>query len=210
MERSHVTVMEVDRRKLGVGLLANLLRRLHGMGWLEIGILPVPFLLAANASAQAPPPVEAGTRVRVEVAGQRPETVVATWVSFADGVLELEGSSGQTVRVPASSILSVDRSIGARTNGKRGAWLGFGVGAVGGAMFGKMADPHSDCAGNAAVGDCPLWLVTGVIFGAAGALVGSRVGKGTTTDVWERVPLDVALSSRGGVSLGWSMTVNRW
>jgi hypothetical protein len=149
----------------------------------------------AAAGAQAAVQIAAGERVRVKSAGGRPQivTVVDVGAGSIAGV-----SGGRSVTLEFSSIERIERSLGERSRADafvRGLGRGFLAGGVGGALLG------------AATGDpgCTSWDMTcysreegalgfGVIFGAAGALIGGVLGMSSPGEQWQRVPVPARMA----------------
>lgn len=80
-----------------------------------------------------------------------------------------------SLRINTADLASVQRSIGTRRHGKRGALLGGLIGAaIGAYVYGTCRGCYSE------------WALPGAFIGGAeGALIGALVGRLTVTDVWQ-------------------------
>jgi hypothetical protein len=152
-------------------------------------------------TAQEPPPIEPGARVRVEQChaelrsnGRRRtvcERSVGTLSTLSANTLAVADGPGGLL-FALDSVTSIEVSSGQKRQVVRGALIGFGVGVVAGVALGKSTDVcnppscyrvgPSDLPDPAAVG--------GVAGGLFGALVGVLVGTLIKTERWEEVPLD--------------------
>jgi hypothetical protein len=142
----------------------------------------VPFI---GLSAQQPPTIEPGTRVRVIATACRLYRQAARFEAMNGGVLVVVTDTTVTCALGAVSRLDVAR--GRRSNWSRGAFLGGFVGALAGVGVG--AAWSTGCRGF----PCPdseevLFMGGGGLV--AGALLGAGIGALVKTDRWEEVPLD--------------------
>lgn len=173
-------------------------------------------VLAAAVAGAAPPPSEwpgTGEKVRIttRTAGLDRETRGLVVQSDAHSLTVSLGSGKPPVRVPLSSIKSLDVARGRRRAVKEGAISGGLVGVVLGAAAVYVAS-NALCEYDTDCDASPQGYGIGIgAFAAGGAGLGALVGLAIKTDRWERVPVDrvrVALRPvpRGAgvqVSLGW-------
>ena len=142
-------------------------------------------LLAALATADETPPLEAGARVRVVVSSGQGR-LTGGLLAVDNERLTLQIENEKTPRVlPRAEVTALAVSAGRRSRG-RGALLGAGVGVVVGAVIGFAGgdDPNVDEGGLTASENA----VEGAgIFGAIGALIGLAIPPG---ERWKEVPLD--------------------
>ena len=174
-------------------------------------VVPLSFLTAQN-----PPPLEPGARVRVTHCGPlavysgRKRTDCRTTqgnlvAMTSDSVVLNAGASNERLSVPRDLMTRLRVTSGQRGRAGRGALIGTLVGVGAGAGFGiaSCAMLETGCyeppTGAVALG-------TGIFGGIAGVLVGATVGAFIKTDRWEEVPLDRLRVSfapqRNGFSLG--------
>ncbi len=144
----------------------------------------VPF---ATLSAQTPPLVEPGQRLRVtarDSIGQPSGRLVGTLVTVTAEHIVVE-RRGDQLTMPRELVTRLEVSRGQRSKRGTGAVIGFLLGAGVGAVVGVascQADGQGDCRRDAA-------LIGVAAVGALGAGIGAIVGAGKT-DRWEEVPLD--------------------
>ncbi len=137
----------------------------------------------AALSAQEPPPIEAGSRIRVTAPAAGADKLVGTWLD-SDGV-ELRVQTEEQPSPLTISLADVTRLE--VSNGRKSKWLiGAGIGAVGGAVLGAALGANMQ--GDFSDSDKRIIAATGL--GLAGALVGGLVGSQIKTERWEEVPLD--------------------
>ncbi len=168
--------------------------------------LVVPF---STLSAQRPPPVAVGERVRIAhscttrpvASGTRTDcrqdagTLTAVTI---DSVVLRHENGATLLSLPLTSVASLDISRGKRSQFGRGALIGLGVGVAGGGILGLVGGLASDhCIDDP--NPCPgAFAAWGAILGILpGLVVGGVAGAITKADRWEEIPLD-----RLRVSLG--------
>lgn len=152
-------------------LLLNLLRA-------AVLLAALPRIVAAQGDRLPSP----GERIRVAsspVGGQR---VVGSVVRSDADTIGIATEGGNVVAIPESSLAQYEISRGLRSGFGRGLGLGALVGAIGGSLVGLAAsDSDGFCnTGCAVVGG-------GILFGAAGAVVGGIVGASSHYEKWEKV-----------------------
>ncbi len=153
---------------------------------------PVTFLVAVLAvtpltrvTAQEPPPVKPGDRVRVTAPDLQINKYDGSLVSLTGDTIAVD-----TLRVAFRSVTRLDVYRGRRSHWIRGAGVGLVIGAGIGAIaiasqvdwsLSSSCDPFSNA-------QCVL---IGAGLGAAvGIPVGALIGLGVRTDRWHEVPLD--------------------
>ena len=161
---------------------------------LALIFLPEP----AGAQEVTEPPLEEGGRIRVTVAGARPQT--GTLISTTGGTLRWipEASSGGPgtpleAEIPLSTITRLEQSVGTEARYRKTILLTSGVLALaGGALFGLMEEPPdcspyatSPCTGNRQVAFVKGFLVGGLLGVPTGAIVASNWRR----EVWNPVAL---------------------
>ena len=149
----------------------------------------VPF---TSVTAQEPPSVKVGDRVRVTApdlgirkqagrfAALRADTLV---VAVADS----------TMTFPVASVTRLELSRGQKSYGGAGARIGFLSGAAIGAIIGFTEGDECRliCTRSANPLSAEARAVLGAIsLGGIGALIGLVAGRLHKTDLWEEVPLD--------------------
>ena len=144
-------------------------------------------LVAPRLVAQAPPPVETGSRVRVWLAGPESRRVTGDVVAVGSDALSLVPGQGRdTTAVPFRSISRLELSRGRRSIGS-GMLLGGVIGAgLGGA--GALAWVASSCfkSSTSTGGNCPTGgTAAGIVIG--GGAVGAAVGALVRPERWTRV-----------------------
>ena len=138
--------------------------------------LPVP---VAAISAQEPPQVEPGARVRVTAADNAIRNRVGTLRELnADSIVLEDG-----LMLPLASVTRLELSRGRTANQTPGIVVGFLAGATIGAVWGASAAREIDESATA------VTLLAAGIGSALGAVIGGIVGLGIRTDRWEEVPL---------------------
>ncbi len=155
----------------------------------------VSLVPSATLSAQVPPPLEPGQRVRVtarDSIGQPRGRLVGMVVTVTAENIVVE-QRGDQLTIPREVVTRLEVSRGRKSNVGKGAAFGFlggaGLGALLGAVVGASAQRgdfcqrDSGCAGEYA-------LIGGAAFGVLGAGIGAIVGAASKTDRWEEVPLD--------------------
>ena len=138
----------------------------------------LPLTLAAQSDSAAQP-LHPGQRVRVSsVARLKPVTGVVL-ASTRDSLLVRAEPAGDTATFAVAQLSRLEVSAGSRTHRLRGAALGFGSGAVLGALVGVATYRKSDCrefcfdfgpGADAAAGA----VVLGTVGTVAGLLIGWR------------------------------------
>lgn len=138
-----------------------------------------------RVTAQDPPPVTVGTRVRV--------TAPDLDIDKYDGTVTAVRSDTLTVgtlQVPLASVTRLDVHQGRKGNVGKGAIIGTLVGVPTGLALGILY--QQACSDSIETGETCLALIPigAVAVGLAGALVGGTIGALIKTDRWEEVPLD--------------------
>ena len=162
------------------------------------------FVPLASATAQEPPPVKVGDRVRVTAPDVRRREgtvqllttdslvmrpVYGAWPVYSAYVAPKYSAYGAPNRlaIPLASITSLELSTPGGSRMGQGALIGLAIGGIGGAVAAGTAcgsDPwFRDAAGACAA-------IGFGVFGASGALLGAIVGAMITGTRWEEVPLD--------------------
>jgi hypothetical protein len=155
---------------------------------LVLSLLLAPFLQPVVAQAQPLSEVAPGARVRIRAPGVVAGRYVGTVLSRTPDTLVVAGSSASSVRVPLSSLTSVEVSRGssrARGAGKGALWgggIGLGVG------FLAAAAGSSDDYDGGSDGE----LVASGLFGGVvwGVIIGAIVG----SERWDRYDLPTRTS----------------
>ncbi len=148
--------------------------------------------------SQTAPSVEAGSRVRISLAGPGPGHVTGTVLAVGSDSLSLAGARGDTIAVALHSIRRLELSKGRRSAGGgalRGGLLGASLGALAvlgvtlaDGCFSGSFDPFSS---NYSGGHCPsAGTAWGLMLG--GGAIGAAVGVVGRGERWVRVPLDKA------------------
>ena len=163
----------------------------------RLSIIPLAVLAFApltRVTAQEPPPVKVGDRVRV--------TVPDMGVRNRDGTLQLLDADSLVMRpnggpsrlvIPLASLTRFEVHRGEKSQTGKGAGIGFAIGAVGGIVFGVAASEglKGSRTGICDEGCIPAAVAVGVVgFGGVGALLGALVGSSFKTDRWEEISLD--------------------
>ena len=136
-------------------------------------------LVAPRLVAQAPPPVEAGSRVRVSLAGPEGRRVTGDVVAVGSDALSLVPGHGRdTTAVSFRSISRLELSRGRRSVGSGmllGGVIGAGLGGTGALVWVASSCFRSSTStgGNCPTGGAAAGIIIG--SGAVGALVGTLV-----------------------------------
>ena len=154
----------------------------------RLSIIPLAVLAFApltRVTAQEPPPVKVGDRVRVTAPG--------LGVPSRDGTLRLLDADSLVMRpnggrsrlvIPLASVTRFEVHRGRKSRAPIGALVGaLALGAYG---FAIGDDSGLDCAEGPCIGRGPV-AATGAV---AGLLLGAVIGALIKTDRWEEVPLD--------------------
>lgn len=138
----------------------------------------LPRVAAAQGNGLPSP----GERIRVADAPGSGHRVVGSVVRSDADTIGIATEAGSVVAIPGSSLSQYEVSRGLRSAFGRGLGLGALVGVIGGSVVGlAAAEDDGFCnTGCAVVGG-------GILFGAAGAVVGGIVGAGSHYEKWERV-----------------------
>lgn len=155
---------------------------------------------AGNSTATGAAKLDPGTWVRVTLPRARLQGEVAT---LEDGVLTVRTVQGAARPVPVGEIRRLEvREAEGRRQTKRGLAIGFGVGALGGAVAGLAMGNEQDCWFFCSAGEKALLL--GSLFGSLGGGVGAGIGYFTRGPDWREIPppgpavrLGVAPAGRG-------------
>ncbi len=157
---------------------------------LSLAVVPLLIPLAA-LSAQEPPPIEAGSRIRVTAPTVGADKLVGMCVEVDATRLRIQ--AGERVPPRAISLTDVTRlevSQGRKSNALKGLLIGglvgTPIGAAVGGVVGSIAhgldEAHASMAAYVATG--------ALVFGAAGGLVGLGIGALSSSERWKEVPLD--------------------
>jgi hypothetical protein len=150
--------------------------------------------MAQTSTTPAP-----GTRVRVTAPGVlTPEVQSGRLISFRSDSLLLQPDGGETsLAVPRASVTELDVSEGLHTRTRRGLAIGLLVGAGAGAGIGAATYTRPTCKNlnlaqciGVGIGDPGrggVALISGVLGGIAGLVVGGLIGHAHTSEQWERV-----------------------
>ena len=148
----------------------------------RLSIIPLAVLAVApltRITAQEPPPVKVGDRVRVTAAlGVR--ELVGTYIAVRGDTLELE-SEATLLAIPMASVTRLEVVGGRKSGLVKGGIVGLMVGVGIGVAKVSGCGSGDDCF------DAGLWLSAPPL---AGMLLGGVVGALIKTDRWEEVPLD--------------------
>ena len=138
-----------------------------------------------RVTAQDPPPVTVGTRVRVTAPDLDIDKYDGTVAAVRGDTLTVG-----TVQVPLASVTRLDVHKGRKGNVGKGAIIGTLVGVPTGLALGVFY--QQACSNTSDIGETCLALIPigAVAVGLAGALVGGTIGALIKTDRWEEVPLD--------------------
>lgn len=144
-------------------------------------------LVAPRLVAQAPPPVEAGSRVRVSLAGPEGRRVTGEVVAVGSDALSLVPGNGRdTTAVSFRSISRLELSRGRRSVGGGmllGGVLGAGAGAAGALVWAASSCFRSSTSTG---GNCPTGgTAAGIVIGSGA--VGAAVGALVRPERWVRV-----------------------
>ncbi len=159
-------------------------------------VVILAFVPLASATAQVPPPVKVGDRVRVTAPdlGRREGTVrLLTTDSLVMRpeyvfVMRPEYVTPNRLAIPLASVTRLELSRPGGSQAGQGALNGLAIGILGGAVAAAALCENGSDFLEVAVGTCVL--AGAVIVGAGGALVGAIVGAMITGTRWEEVPLD--------------------
>lgn len=164
---------------------------------------------AAGALLLSPSPTEAqpsgtiteGARVRITAPEIQTRPIVGTLVGIEPGGLSLErdGDHRQEL-IPRTAVRKVEISAGRKSNTRKGALIGFTVGA---ALAGAFA--LALASGDWSVGGGELARAVGIL-GGGGAAVGGLLGAAIKTERWEesspeQVRVSVVPAPGGGVGV---------
>ncbi len=140
-----------------------------------------------SATAQEPPPVKVGDRVRVTTPDVRRRQGTVQLLTTDSLVMRPKYGAPHRLAVPLAAVTRLELSVPGGSRAGRGALIGLGVAGLGGAVLGGAAcasDPwFQDAAGACAA-------IGFGVFGASGALLGAIIGAMITGTRWEEVPLD--------------------
>ena len=164
----------------------------------RLSIIPLAVLAFApltRVTAQEPPPVKVGDRVRVTAPG--------LGVPNRDGILRLLDADSLVMRpeyggpsrlvIPLASLTRFEVHRG----GKSHVGAGAGYGALAGAVIGVGSAAILCSSNGCAEYTGAVYLVLGGGGTLAGLLIGSIVGALIKTDRWEEIPLDCLRVSLG-------------
>lgn len=155
----------------------------------------------ATLSAQQPPPLEAGERVRVWASDFDLEGQLG--FVHTDSVLVNRGGRSDRLAISLSSVTKLERRE-LKSSATGGALVGFLVGLVAGSVTGTFVGlTGHECESDVATSRCTndsnsvsdaIGLTGGawgsVVGGVLGTAFGALIGASIKTDRWEEVPLD--------------------
>ncbi|HKQ20240.1 MAG TPA: hypothetical protein VJW75_10895 [Candidatus Eisenbacteria bacterium] len=130
-----------------------------------------------------------------------------------DDVVIRVGSPATELAVPVNSVRRIEVSLGRHGRAGRGALIGLGAGALGGALAGLIVCSGGNCESSGITGE--TGLVT-MVLGLGGAVVGTGVGALTgsliRSERWRTVelhdlPYGEGLSPEGGLRLGLTLPI---
>lgn len=164
-------------------------------------------LLCASPVAAQFTALDAGARVRVTSPQDGLKREIATVVGVRGDSLAVTGRSGSRT-IAFSNVTSLEVSRGRRSMFMRDTALGFGVGALAGAVIGVVS--YEECTecwfGPSSVSESAM--MGGAVLGAMGLVAGALVGVFDRAERWERrvpgIKASVGPSRSGGVNLGLS------
>ncbi len=158
----------------------------------------LPFTLAAQTDSVAQP-LFPGTRVRVSsVARLKPVTGVVL-TSTRDSLLVRAEPAGDTATFAVAQLSRLEVSAGSRTHRLRGAALGFGSGAVLGALVGVATYTKPDCRDFCLDFGPGFDAAAGAVFlGAVGSVAGLLIGS-RSSESWVSVAGGSAPAVRVGI-----------
>jgi hypothetical protein len=140
----------------------------------------------ADLGAQATPPLEPGSRIRVRAPDAGANKLVGAYLGTVADTLRVQMEELSSVRsIPFSSVVALEASRGRKSNALKGMGLGFVGGAGAGLVVGLAVDRGDDDASRLQL----IGLGAG-FFGACGAVVGLLTGAMITSERWEEVPLE--------------------
>ncbi len=172
------------------------------------------FVPLASATAQEPPPVKVGDRVRVTAPDVRSAGIVQLLTTDSlvmhpeyVFVMRPENVAPNRLAIPLASVTRLELSMPAGSQAGQGALYGLAIGVFGGSVVGFAA-----CEGNDFFVDVASTcaLAGAVILGAGGALVGAILGAMISGTRWEEVPLDqlrVSFGPQRDGRLGFGLSV---
>ena len=152
---------------------------------------PAVVQAASSAAAQA---LRIGDRVRL-TAPTLDSSPILGFVVSADGTqltvdVAKRGEAASERSIDWNALTRIERSHGYQSNTGKGAWTGFGVGVLAGAGLWYLAAGQS--------GEGPPPLSTPLWYGSLGALLGTIIGSGQSSERWSRLPADAQV----GLQLG--------
>ena len=157
-----------------------------------VSLLVLPLLVRSGSlSAQEPPPIEPGARVRVTVPDFGLEKSVGTCLALSNGSMQFLPQSGPSPRtIPVTAMTRLQVSRGRKSHIVGGAVLGGLTGAVvGGTVVILGTQLGCETTGGCSVdwGEGGRWIA---LFSVIGVAFGGGIGALVKTDRWEEVPLD--------------------
>ena len=165
--------------------------------WLTALVVAFPCSTAEAQAVHLPQ----GARVRVTGDGHVQRSAIVSGATADSLVLRL---GGRTESIAWADVTTLDRSVGYRDYGRRGAMVGGGIGAIAGVIGGATQKP---CGGRTPCNVEPAKVepLAIVVLGSAGAIVGWLIGQRFETEEWESVPIRgrprVALMGNGRVAV---------
>lgn len=142
--------------------------------------------LPGSLRAEEAGTVAVGTRVRVTSVQTGARPLIGQVVALEPGVLVVVGEGGdRKERVPVAPSTTLEVSRGVKSQARRGAIIGAGVGAMPGLLM-TFGDYNTDKGNPAAVS---------LVGAAAGAAIGALVGLAFKSENW--LPADVPVVAAG-------------
>jgi hypothetical protein len=174
-------------------MIASMVHRVTAAVTLALLITAVP-----HASAQEPPTVAAGSRVRLHAPPLVPDTAAGAVLGISGQTLSFRrDGEEQPLPIPLGSValLQVRR---VRAHALRGLVTGLAVGATVGAVSAALGPGCGACPEDENASVTGRAAVLGVVGGVLGLLVGAF----SPTETWDTVPLDALRpgSGPGGAS----------
>ncbi|MEJ7813164.1 MAG: hypothetical protein WKG32_22330 [Gemmatimonadaceae bacterium] len=160
------------------------------------------------AQARTLPSLEPGARVRVTAPSLSRGLRVGTVAGVRGDSLDLKvAGRDTTVTVSASELTRLEVSRGQRRQGRKGMGMGLLIGAAGGAVLGYASG--DDESGFIAFSAGEKAVLSGVVFGVLGTVIGGLAGLSSQTDRWVSLPLDGGPTTRARLSLDLSHVGSR-
>ncbi len=153
---------------------------------LTVGLLLVS---VTSLSAQEPPPIEAGSRIRVTAPSTGVDKLVGICLSTSGDSLRMQADEqASPMTISLADVTRLEVSQGRKSNTLRGLGIGFLVGAVAGGLLATQVDVEEGLD----PGPEELILYGAVVGGAAFGAIGAGIGALSKSERWrwKEVPLD--------------------